>query len=139
MKNARLLGSLFRNVRTRQERAMNILHRQEGIKIRSKRYGENLPNSYHDIHYSRTTSKSWKDLYKKKKQYNNKHLKPHAFVPWDMREFDLTFECPSKEKFVGEFRCFYECPFYLTEYKYCLKYEAQQNPKPRKSWRYSWK
>ena len=69
-------NNFFRKIRTTQERRENKKALEEknewGYKVRGKRTGSQLPNSWDDIYNSKTNCKSWKDLYKVKKQY----LKP---------------------------------------------------------------
>ena len=123
MKNARTFGSYYRKPRTKQEKSINFVHRLEGIKVRQKRFGANLPDSYDDLCNSKSWSISWKDLYKKKKQWLNKNIKPHGILPYRFRQLDVYFECPSLEKFLEGWYCYRDCPFYLKEDRYCLKYK----------------
>ena len=66
----------FRHIRTTQERRENTKASEEknfyGYKVRGKRSKKCLPDAWDDHSNSKIACKSWKDLYKVRKQY----LKP---------------------------------------------------------------
>jgi hypothetical protein len=56
----------FHHPRTTQERRWNEAHRKY---VRGRRSPKVLPNAWDDGYKSRISSKSWKDKYKKRKQW----------------------------------------------------------------------
>ena len=88
---ARTRPWVFRRVRTTQERRMNVAH-EDIVHIRGKR--KLLPHSYDDPYLSKWWVKSWKDLYRKRKQWM-KSL-PRRVKHWSLEIGDECYECPAK-------------------------------------------